>query len=777
VDTLLSIDRGQIPAANAGEGRRLKIAIMGSTYARYHEDSQIPWMREAVNRLAARGHEMTVIVPSFKGLGNHRIDGIEVLRFRYAPRWVEQLTHDEGAPNKLRNPIYQFLGLTYIIMGTLCSILWSRKRKFDVINVHWPFPHGIFALCAARFSGAKVVAMCHGAELAMGRRKPWIRNVLRRCLLGSDRLACNSSHTGSEIEKICGRTATVIPYGATITVAPAPVDRPPPSRSEPATILFTGRHIQRKGVPYLIRAMPRLLESRPVRLLITGDGDRRGEWEALTRSLGLSNVVEFLGFVSNERLAELYRDCDVYVLPAIFDDRGDTEGLGVVLVEALSSAKPVVASAVGGIVDVIKHEETGLLVPEKDEAALATAILRLLDDPELATRLGTAGRKLSQSYFDWDRTIDDTEALFYDALDEAGPATQETLPAPDDASPPLPAEAVKGPRKPWARAGRGLLVAAVLFFILSALRHYSAEVRNQVTHIHLGWLFAGYLLCSTYRVLNSAGWVMILRGMQQRMPMLRGMRLWIMAESMRWLPGSIWGFASRVYQASRNGVPPVVASASVPLELLLTIAAWTVVAGGGILASGRSVDWRALLTPRLIAFCAAGIFAVMAFVVISVCAFPQSAFGGKLRKLASQLGALRTIKLRWGVFAGVFAYYTALCCFNGLAFYVVLRSVSDAALNPFAVIGINACGWLLGTLAVGAPAGLGVRDAGTAMLLSAVMPLPAAIGGSVLWRVVMIMDEVICLSACLLPALAANLKGTPVAASLAPGPVEKITLM
>jgi len=416
LDTASSIGRGQIRPVEASERRRLNIAVMGSTYARFHEDSQVPWLREAVNRLAARGHRLTVIVPSFKGLRHHRIDGIEVLRFRYAPRWVEQLTHDEGAPNKLRNPMYQLLGVSYIAMGTLCSVAWSLPRKFDVINVHWPFPHGLFALSAARATGAKVVATCHGAELAMGRRKPWIRKILRQCLLRSDRLACNSSHTGSEIEKVCGRTATVIPYGATTAIPPATTNRRPPSRSEPATILFTGRHIQRKGVPYLIRAMPRLLKHRPVRLLLTGDGDRRCEWEELTRSLGLSQVVDFLGFVSNERLAELYRDCDVYVLPAIFDDRGDTEGLGVVLIEALANAKPVVASAVGGIVDVIKHEETGLLVPEKDEAALAAAILRLLDDPGLAARLGAGGRKHAQEYFDWDRAVTATETLFYDAL-------------------------------------------------------------------------------------------------------------------------------------------------------------------------------------------------------------------------------------------------------------------------------------------------------------------------------------------------------------------------
>ncbi len=402
--------------------RKLKIAVMGSTYARDPQDSQVPWLRESINRLARMGHEMTVIVPSFKGLKSHRIDDIEVLRFRYAPRVIEKLTHDEGAPNKLRNPLYQLPAVSYIAMGTLCSMGWAASRKFDLIHVHWPFPHGLFALAAAKVCGAKVVAMCHGAELAMARRKGWVRAILRSCLLRADRVACNSSHTRDEIEKLCGRNAAVIPYGATTEASPAARSTKDPN--EPAVILFTGRHIQRKGVPYLLKALPHILKHRKVKLLLTGDGDRRQEWEELSRKLGLSAHVEFLGFVSNDRLLELYRQCDVYVLPAIFDDRGDTEGLGVVLIEALQNAKPVVASSVGGIVDVIKHEQTGLLVPEKNETALAEGVLRLLENPELAARLGHAGQKHADEYFSWDRVTAATEALYQDACSGGEPRTQ-----------------------------------------------------------------------------------------------------------------------------------------------------------------------------------------------------------------------------------------------------------------------------------------------------------------------------------------------------------------
>jgi glycosyltransferase involved in cell wall biosynthesis len=241
--------------------------------------------------------------------------------------------------------------------------------------------------------------------------------VLRRSLVQADALSCNSSHTRNEIERLSGRSATVIPYGATVSVAG---ERLGSQGQGPATLLFCGRLIQRKGIDVLIRALPRILERRRVKLVITGEGDRRAEWEQLAARLGLSEQVEFLGFVENERLSALYRSCDLYVHPAVFDDNKDTEGLGVVLVEALMNRCPVVASGVGGIVDVIHHEKTGLLVPEKDEAALAGAILRLLDDPALAQRLGEEGRRYAEEHFDWERITDETERLYWGALERAG---------------------------------------------------------------------------------------------------------------------------------------------------------------------------------------------------------------------------------------------------------------------------------------------------------------------------------------------------------------------
>jgi glycosyltransferase involved in cell wall biosynthesis len=397
-------------ASPADQG--LNICVIGSTYPRAQDDYAVPWLRESVNRLVARGHAVTVLAPSYQGLGDHTIDGVPVHRFRYGPRRWEKLTHEQGAPNRIRtNPLLQLLGVPYVVMGSLAAAVLAARRRFDVIHAHWPFPHGLIASAARLFGGAPVVTNCHGAEFALARHKAWVRPLLRQALRSADLLISNSSHTAGEIRSLCGRDSRVIPYGSTVRARPTPL-----LRRDVAHILFTGRLIQRKGVKHLIGALPRILTKRQAILKITGDGDQRKELEQLTRSLGVEHAVEFHGFVSNQRLDELYADCDVYVNPSVIDDRGDTEGLGVGPIEAFAHGRPVVASAVGGIPDVVKHRMTGLLVPEKDEEALAKAVIELLDDPVQAQALAGAGLEFVRRQFDWDQITDSIEDAYHHAI-------------------------------------------------------------------------------------------------------------------------------------------------------------------------------------------------------------------------------------------------------------------------------------------------------------------------------------------------------------------------
>jgi glycosyltransferase involved in cell wall biosynthesis len=396
----------------------LRIAVLGSTYPRNQSDHEVPWLRESVRRLAAHGHKVTVIAPAYLGLKDHEIDGVQVRRFRYAPARWEILTHGEGAPNKLKkNPVLKLLSLSYLVSGARATWKICRQERIDVLHVHWPFPHGLMALLPGWLLGCKVVYSCHSAEFALAAGSKLLTSLLAFCLRRSFAITANSTHTAGLVRQVAGREAQIIPWGATIHVDPTANPIP----QEIPLLLFSGRLIERKGVDFLLRAMPAILSRQKVRLVITGDGHCRPEWESLARSLGLGGAVAFAGFVSNAELSSLFRSCSIYVHPAIYDSKGDTEGQGVVLVEALSNRRPVVASAVGGIVDVIKDGQTGILVPEKNPDAIAKAVLRLIEDPDYARQLGDQGYAHARNYFDWDRIMDQYEIIYSESVSSSRP--------------------------------------------------------------------------------------------------------------------------------------------------------------------------------------------------------------------------------------------------------------------------------------------------------------------------------------------------------------------
>lgn len=385
-----------------------RVAVITSTYAREADDYQVPWMRELIARTKNQVADIRVFAPSFKGLKSHKIDGIKVHRFRYAPYSIESLTHDEGAPSKTKKLSSKLLAIPYLLFGIVAIFLWCLRYRVNVLHVHWPFPHGVWAILPKYLLGVKVIAMCHGAELAIARRSKGVSLVLAILLRMADVRCANSSHTANEILKVSGMHDTrIMPYGATVAVNEV-------AKNEEGipTLLFCGRLVQRKGIDVLLEALPDVLLEQEVQVVITGEGDCKQEWIELAESLGVKSKVCFTGFVSNEELASLYSNCTAYIHPAIYDENGDTEGLGVVLIEALSYKKPVIASAVGGIVDVVLDGKTGILVEEKKPKELAHAILDLLADPKKADILGQQGFKHVQELFDWSRIADKTTALY-----------------------------------------------------------------------------------------------------------------------------------------------------------------------------------------------------------------------------------------------------------------------------------------------------------------------------------------------------------------------------
>ena len=390
----------------------MRILHVVTAFPRTADDVITPWLVELLQRLRAAGHEVEVFTSAYKGAGDQVFAGIPIHRFRYFFRRWENLTHEETAPDRMRRSLlYRLMPFWFVAAGMIAIWRLCRRRSYDVIHVHWPLPLALFGWAAQRARPAPIVTTFYGVELR------WVKSALKplkRFIVWaarrSARVVAISSYTAAELRELVDVPVEVIPYTAAL---PAPESRSQKAAGVP-TVLFVGRLVERKGVAHLIEAVARLRE-RPLRLVIVGDGPERPRLEALARSSGALDRVEFRGRVSDAELQRAYRDADVFVLPSVLDARGDTEGLGVVLLEAMNYGIPVIASRIGGIVDIVVEGETGLLVPPGDEAGLAAALDRVLGDPAFASRLGEAGRRRLAEQFSWDAIVSRLEAVYRSA--------------------------------------------------------------------------------------------------------------------------------------------------------------------------------------------------------------------------------------------------------------------------------------------------------------------------------------------------------------------------
>jgi len=168
----------------------------------------------------------------------------------------------------------------------------------------------------------------------------------------------------------------------------------PVRMQSPYHLLALGRFVAKKGYDDLLRACWHLAESGlDFTLTLAGDGPRRGQLERLTERLRLTSQVRFPGFVSYDQVPDLFHDADMFLMPSVVAASGDRDGIPLVLMEALTHRVPVVATSISGIPELIEDGVTGLLVPQRDPAALAEAMKRLCRDRDGALRLAEAGRE------------------------------------------------------------------------------------------------------------------------------------------------------------------------------------------------------------------------------------------------------------------------------------------------------------------------------------------------------------------------------------------------
>jgi glycosyltransferase involved in cell wall biosynthesis len=392
----------------------MKVLHVVTAFPRWEGDVITPWLFETLKRLQSQEIEVKVLTSSYKGLKSQVVSGIHVLRFRYFLKPWENLTHEEHAPDRMKKGIlYKILPFFYLIFGSAAIIRAVRREPFDIVHVHWPFPHALFGYLAKKAGGTKIVTTFYGVELRWVKTKmAFLKSFLRWGIGFSDKVTAISSYTAREVRELVPDdevAVEVIPYTITVT---AKLNQESQAKPLLPLVLYVGRLVERKGVEYLIRAFAEVVREVPSELVIVGKGPEDERLHQLTEKLNLVQKVHFKGWVSQDELEQLYNQCNVFVLPAIIDSKGDTEGLGVVLLEAMSYMKPVVASNLGGITDIVKDRETGLLVNEKDPHGLSEAIKSLLSDPSLAASLAKRGYEHVQKQFSWERILSQWTALY-----------------------------------------------------------------------------------------------------------------------------------------------------------------------------------------------------------------------------------------------------------------------------------------------------------------------------------------------------------------------------
>lgn len=336
----------------------MKVAVLTTSYPRPGAEHVGRFVADAVERLRGEGVAVTVVAPdSFRHAG--LAQGHGVVR--------EARTRPWAVP---------------VLVASMARALRRLAADADLVHVHW-----LQNAAAAILAGKPYVVTLHGTDVALARRAPALaRPLLRR----ARRVIAVSTALAEEARRLGVPGPVVIPNGVEL---PARLAEP----AEPPFVLYAGRLAAEKGIEELAEAATGLP------LVVTGDGPLR-RLAPQTR-----------GFVPRPELHRLYDEAAVVVCPS------RREGFGVSCAEAMAHARPVVATAVGGLLDLVLHEETGLRVPPRDVPALREALERLLGDRELRARLGAAARAHVERLCAWESVTAATIAVYRGAAAQPPP--------------------------------------------------------------------------------------------------------------------------------------------------------------------------------------------------------------------------------------------------------------------------------------------------------------------------------------------------------------------
>ena len=402
--------------------------MVTSSYPKYEGDVTAPFIESIGSSVASLGNEVYLLAPYHPDVRRQPVEkGVNLHFFKYSPfrnlniwGYAESLEADV----RVRGAIYP---LTPVVFASAFWALWrlTGRLKFDVMHAHWVVPNGPVAAIVARLRRLPLVVSMHGSDVFVAEQSRMVAAVARwvygrasAITAPSDDLLQRAIALGAPASR-----CHLVPYGVdpgqfTRIEGAGPLLKQELGLPTDSLVVFTvGRMVYKKGFEYLIRAVPAILREHPnARIVIAGGGDLQPRLESLVKQLGVEKSVIMPGWVQRDRMPLFFSGCDLFVLPSVVDQQGNVDGLPNTLLEAMASARPVVATSVAGIPLAVKDGDNGLLVPEKQPGELSSAINLLLDAPELRVQYGEAGRRRVENELNWETTARTFNRLYESAV-------------------------------------------------------------------------------------------------------------------------------------------------------------------------------------------------------------------------------------------------------------------------------------------------------------------------------------------------------------------------
>jgi len=382
---------------------RSRLLVLTSTYPRWPDDHEPGFVHELCRRLTDV-FDVTVLCPHAAGAATEEVmEGVRIRRYRYAPASLETLVNRGGIITNLRRRPWKWL----LIPGFLFAQTWTTWRLIrgwrpDIIHAHWLVPQGLLIAVLSRMERRTppFLVTAHGADLfalrgwGMAALKRFVIRRATAVTVVSSAMRTELAAIGADVVK-----AEIQPMGVDLSERFTPDPSLVRSQDE---ILFVGRLVEKKGLRYLIEAMPSILADQPnAYLTVAGFGPEEAALRSQVQALGIDEKVKFIGAVAHTALPALYRRAAVFVAPFVRAASGDQEGLGLVCIEAMGCGCPVIVSDLATSQDMFA-DMTGIVsVPQANSNALAHAISMLLLAPDEYRQFAIDNRQQLIRRFDW----------------------------------------------------------------------------------------------------------------------------------------------------------------------------------------------------------------------------------------------------------------------------------------------------------------------------------------------------------------------------------------